>query len=40
MLLSYVIPSSGSGMPDVEITGFAYDRRVVTPGTLFSRVPG
>ena len=40
MLLSDVIPSSGSGMPDVEITGFAYDRRVVTPGTLFSRVPG
>jgi UDP-N-acetylmuramoyl-L-alanyl-D-glutamate--2,6-diaminopimelate ligase len=30
----------GEGVPEVEISGLAYDNRSVTPGTLFFCVPG
>jgi UDP-N-acetylmuramoyl-L-alanyl-D-glutamate--2,6-diaminopimelate ligase len=40
MRLEQVIRDAPAGAGDVEITGLAYDNRVVQPGTLFFCVPG
>jgi UDP-N-acetylmuramoyl-L-alanyl-D-glutamate--2,6-diaminopimelate ligase len=40
MRLDQVIPGAPSGARRIEVTGLAYDDRVVTPGTLFFCVPG
>ncbi len=40
MRLSLLIDEAPAGAGDVEITGLAYDNRLVQPGTLFFCVPG
>jgi UDP-N-acetylmuramoyl-L-alanyl-D-glutamate--2,6-diaminopimelate ligase len=39
-LLSVLQKYEISGVPDLEITGFAYDSRKVKPGNLFAALPG
>ena len=40
MRLDQLIPEVPPAAGEVEITGLAYDNRLVTPGTLFFCVPG
>jgi UDP-N-acetylmuramoyl-L-alanyl-D-glutamate--2,6-diaminopimelate ligase len=40
MRLHEVMSGAAAEVPDVEISGLAYDNRAVTPGTLFFCVPG
>jgi UDP-N-acetylmuramoyl-L-alanyl-D-glutamate--2,6-diaminopimelate ligase len=40
MRLHEVMSGAAAEVPDVEISGLAYDNRTVTPGTLFFCVPG
>ncbi|HET6865769.1 MAG TPA: UDP-N-acetylmuramoyl-L-alanyl-D-glutamate--2,6-diaminopimelate ligase [Solirubrobacteraceae bacterium] len=40
MRLASVIPDVPAGAGEIEITGVAYDNRLVQPGTLFFCVPG
>jgi UDP-N-acetylmuramoyl-L-alanyl-D-glutamate--2,6-diaminopimelate ligase len=40
MRLHEVMSGAVADVPDVEISGLAYDNRAVTPGTLFFCVPG
>jgi UDP-N-acetylmuramoyl-L-alanyl-D-glutamate--2,6-diaminopimelate ligase len=40
MRLQELMPCVPPGARDVEVSGLAYDNRVVTPGTLFFCVPG
>ncbi|HLY49281.1 MAG TPA: UDP-N-acetylmuramoyl-L-alanyl-D-glutamate--2,6-diaminopimelate ligase [Solirubrobacteraceae bacterium] len=40
MRLGEVMTGAPTDVPDVEISGLAYDNRAVTPGTLFFCVPG
>ena len=40
MRLGELIPGAPPEARDIEVTGLAYDNRVVTPGTLFFCVPG
>src|SRR5436305_2700368 len=40
MRLHEVMTGLTAAVPDVEISGLAYDNRAVTPGTLFFCVPG
>ena len=40
MRLAQLIPTAPTAAGDIEITGLAYDNRLVQPGTLFFCVPG
>jgi UDP-N-acetylmuramoyl-L-alanyl-D-glutamate--2,6-diaminopimelate ligase len=40
MRLHQVLTGAPAQLPDVEVTGLAYDNRAVTPGSLFFCVPG
>ncbi|HEY1590922.1 MAG TPA: Mur ligase domain-containing protein, partial [Solirubrobacteraceae bacterium] len=40
MRLGELMPGVPPGARDIEVSGLAYDNRVVTPGTLFFCVPG
>jgi UDP-N-acetylmuramoyl-L-alanyl-D-glutamate--2,6-diaminopimelate ligase len=40
MRLGELMPGVPPGARDIEVSGLAYDNRVVTPGTLFFSVPG